>query len=135
MNGRVRVYHLTELKDRRRDLRKKSTTPEKVLWEKLRNNQLGLKFRRQYSVRGYVLDFYCAKAKLGIELEGGIHRRKEQIIYDNYRKKYLEAFNIKIIYFLNEEVIEDVESVLEKILNRLNSPTNLLSTIVERRIC
>jgi very-short-patch-repair endonuclease len=115
VNDRVRVYHLTELKDRRRDLRKKSTLAEKLLWEKLRNNNLGMKFRRQYSVRGYVLDFYCSKARLGMEVEGGIHKSKSVKVYDKYREEYLKAFNIKIIKFKNREVLEQTDKLLERI--------------------
>lgn len=119
MSDRVRVYHLTELKDRRRDLRRKSTTAERLLWEKLRNGRLGVKFRRQYSVRGYVIDFYCPKTRLGIELEGGVHKKKEVIVYDVYRERYLESFNVRIVKLDNEEVLKQTEEVIEKIKNRL----------------
>ena len=73
MDGKKRVYHLTELKDRRRDLRKKSTEAEKLLWGRLRNSKLGVKFRRQFSVMGYVVDFYCPQHRLAIELLGSVH--------------------------------------------------------------
>ena len=119
MDDRVRVYHLTELKDRRRDLRKKSTGAEKLIWERLRNNQLGVKFRRQFSVRGYVVDFYCPSKRLIIELLGGIHKSGNAKKYDDYRREYLKSFWMTILEFWNEEVEKDMEKVLDKIKSHL----------------
>jgi imidazole glycerol-phosphate synthase subunit HisF len=119
VNDRKRVYYRTELKNRRRDLRKKSTDTEKILWEQLRNSKLGVKFRRQYSVTGYVIDFYCPEKRLGIELEGGVHKRKNQIIYDKYREEYIKAFGIKLIKFRNEEVEKDINKIFADIKNHL----------------
>ena len=64
------------MKLRRKSLRNDSTDSEKILWEILRRNGLGVKFRRQYSVENYVVDFYCPKLRLAIELEGKIHLRQ-----------------------------------------------------------
>ena len=117
MDDRVRVYHLTELKNRRRDLRQKSTMAEKLLWEELRNSKLGVKFRRQFSVKGYVLDFYCSKMRLGVELVGGIHKKAEIKKYDVFRKAYIEAFDIKVLEISNEEVESNMKGVVERIRN------------------
>jgi very-short-patch-repair endonuclease len=109
-------YFNSELmKNRRRDLRKRSTEAERLLWESIRNRKVGVKFVRQYSVSGYVLDFYCAKFKIGIELNGGIHKRSDVVKYDKYRKRYIEAFGIAIVEFNNSEVEDDTEEVMEKI--------------------
>lgn len=121
MNDRKRVYHLTELKPRRRDLRQKSTESEKLLWEKLRNNNLGAKFRRQYSVMGYVVDFYCPKERLAIELLGGVHKSVSAKKYDDYRREHLKAFAITILEFWNSEVENNIEGVLELIKSKLGS--------------
>ena len=115
MKDKIRIYHLTELKYRRRDLRKKSTKAESLLWNEIRDSKLGVKFRRQYSVMGYVVEFYCSKNRLGVELEGGIHRKSDVKAYDKYRKEYLEALNIRMLFFKNEEV----ESNLDNILNTI----------------
>ena len=106
---------MTELKPRRRDLRQKSTEAEKLLWERLRNNKLGVKFRRQFSVKGYVVDFYCPKHRLVIELLGGVHKSPRARKYDDYRRKYLEAFWMTILEFWNGEVEKDMEGVIDKI--------------------
>ena len=121
MDDRIRVYHLTELKPRRRDLRQRSTKPEGLLWERLRNNKLGVKFRRQYSVRGYVVDFYCPKKRLVIELLGSVHKGAVAKKYDDYRREYLKAFWINILEFWNDEVEKDIEGVMSKIRSYLTS--------------
>lgn len=112
--SKISIYNKNDMKYRRRDLRKKMTDAEKILWEKLRNNKLGVKFRRQYSVMGYVIDFYCPEKRLAIEIDGGIHEKTSK--YDQYRTRYLEALNIKVIRFKNEEVTEDVSKVVKMLL-------------------
>lgn len=103
------------MKPRRQNLRARSTLAEKILWSRLSNNKLGYKFFRQYSVEGYVLDFYCPEKRLGIELEGKIHSRPQVKTYDEYRKKYLEAYDIKLLVIKNEEVLENIHNSLAKI--------------------
>ena len=121
MDDRIRVYNLTELKPRRRDLRQRSTKSEELLWKKLRNNKLGVKFRRQYSVRGYVVDFYCPKKRLVVELLGSVHKSSAAKKYDDYRREYLKAFWITILEFWNDEVERDIDGVIGKIKSYLIS--------------
>jgi very-short-patch-repair endonuclease len=112
------LFNNQSLKNRRRELRKNQTDAEEKLWELLRNKKLeGFKFIRQYSVGPYILDFYCPKARLGIELDGGFHAKKEVVGYDKNREKGLEKFNIKIIRFWNNEIVNETPKVLDKILN------------------
>lgn len=110
-------YNNPVLKFRRQELRRKSTDSEKIIWSLVRNYQLGYKFFRQYSVDGYVLDFYCPKIRLGIEIDGGIHKLSKK--YDDYRNRYLQAANIKLIHFTTELVINDQPKVLEVIRSSL----------------
>ena len=100
-----------------KELRKNMIPAEQELWETLRNKQLdGLKFRRQHPINKYVLDFYCHKAKLGIELDGEYHEEKGQQFYDNDRTANLkELKNIHIIRFSNREVFDNLERVLDTI--------------------
>jgi len=84
---------------------------------------LGLKFFRQYSVEGYVIDFYCPEKRLGIEVEGAIHSRSDNKTYDRYRFKYLEAFNIIFLKFSNERVFNEIGNVVEEIKKMLSSPS------------
>jgi len=95
-------------------LRAHQTDAENLLWGLLRNRRLlGLKFRRQYPLEPYILDFYCHEAALAIELDGGQHT--EQQHYDQQRTAYLESHGITVLRFWNNEVLQQTESVLEKI--------------------
>lgn len=99
-----------------RVLRENETDTEKILWEKLKNKQLGgFKFRRQHPISLYIADFYCHKLKLIIEIDGGYHYTKEQIPKDNERTKILEFNGVRVIRFSNQEILSNIEKVLEKI--------------------
>ena len=101
-------------------LRRNETKAEKLLWEKLRNNQLeGLKFRRQHPVNIYIADFYCHKFKLMIELDGDYHNQEEQKQKDEVRTEVLRLNDLKIIRFKNEEVEQDINQVLTMIKNKI----------------
>ena len=101
-------------------LRRNETIAEKLLWEKLRNNQLeGLKFRRQHPVNIYIADFYCHKFKLIIELDGDYHDQEEQKQKDEVRTEVLRLNDLKIIRFKNEEVEQDINQVLTMIKNKI----------------
>lgn len=98
-----------------RHLRKVATPAEVILWEEIRNRKLGgLKFRRQYPVLGFILDFYCAEKSLGIELDGSIHVSQEE--YDKWREKVILEKGIHIVRFSNQEITEDIEDVRRKII-------------------
>lgn len=97
-------------------LRAKMTPAEELLWAAIKNKQLdGLKFRRQHPISRYVLDFYCARAKLGIEVDGKYHEEKAQKLYDADRTENLKLSKIKIIRFTNEEIFNQLVLVLESI--------------------
>jgi len=104
-------------------LRQELTQPEKILWAELRNRKLnGLKFRRQHPIDKFVLDFYCHERKLAIELDGSIHDGKLNKEYDEARTAMLGGLGIYTLRFRNDEVINNIESVLRKI----NEVTNML---------
>jgi very-short-patch-repair endonuclease len=99
-----------------RQLRKQQTDAENLLWLLLRGRQFcGFKFRRQYPVGGYILDFYCHDAGLAVELDGGGHTEDEQRLYDEERTKALEAAGIRVIRFWNNDVLNSMEAVLEEL--------------------
>ena len=102
------------IKHKARELRKDLTSSEKTLWNSLRNKQLnGLHFRRQHPYGIYILDFYCNKANLAIEIDGGVHLGKAS--YDKERTEYLESTGLKVLRFKNEDVENRIEWVLSKI--------------------
>jgi len=101
-------------------LRQNETKAEKLLWEKLRNNQLGgIKFRRQHPVHIYIADFYCHQFKLIIELDGGYHNHEEQKRKDEERTETLKLHDLCVIRFRNEEVERDIDKVLNIIKNKI----------------
>lgn len=97
-------------------LRQNSTEAEKLLWQKLRNNQVeNLKFRRQHPLDKYIADFYCHEKKLVIELDGDIHDDKEKQKDDFNRTYALQEFGITVLRFKNEEVKNNIGLVIEQI--------------------
>ena len=110
-----------------KQLRKDETKAEKVLWTRLNRKQMmGLQFRRQHPINRFIADFYCAKIKLVIEVDGGIHGLPENEAYDIGRSEILNDFGITVIRFSNEQIIYDIENVMIKIGN---SVKNLLDKV------
>ena len=107
-----------------RQLRHDATDAEQVLWQLLRGRQLdGLKFRRQYPLGGYILDFCCPAARLGIELDGDVHAEASRVAYDSERDANLAALTIRVLRFWNHEVLDDPEAVLRRIRDALRTPS------------
>lgn len=108
-------------RDFARQLRREQTSAEERAWQLLRNNQfMGLKFRRQHVIEGFVVDFYCDEHRLAIEIDGGVHNRKMNRDYDALRQIEIESEGIKFIRITNEEIEKDESVVLEKIKEAIN---------------
>src|SRR6185369_9515802 len=102
---------ISEIVQRARDLRKDGSTPEDFLWGMLRNRRLfDLKFRRQHPFKPYVLDFYCAGAKLVVELDGVSHIGRAQ--YDDRRTRFIESKGLHVIRFTIDDLLSASEAVL-----------------------
>ena len=112
------IHNLQQLMDRRRELRKRQTQAEKLLWNEIRNNKLGVKFRRQYSIGGYILDFYCPSKRLIIELDGNIHEFRKD--YDKQRDQYFKELNYLVLRFKNSEIETNLSVVLARIKSTLS---------------
>ena len=109
-----------ELLNRAKELRREMTPAEHRLWNRLRANRLdGWHFRRQQIIDGFIVDFYCHKAGLVIEVDGPIHNRRK--IEDAERTLTLSARNLKILRFTNREVMNDLDHVLRTIRDELGS--------------
>lgn len=102
-------------------LRKEPTPAESKLWSRLRNDQLGVAFRRQHAIGKYIPDFCSPKAKLIIELDGSQHLEQEE--YDEERTKYLESLGYKVIRFWNNDVMNDIEGVIIAIVHAMEDRT------------
>ena len=101
-------------------MRREMPPAEVALWKVLRNKQAnGHKFRRQYSVDNYILDFYCPSAKLAIEIDGDSHFSEIAIQSDEIRQKAIEARGIRFLRFTNRDVYENMDAVFENILKHL----------------
>lgn len=104
-------------------LRASMTETECILWNYLKTKPQGFKFRRQHPIAGYVLDFYCHKLKLSIEIDGGYHLKQEQIEKDKERTIYLQDIGISEIRFTNDQVINEFEALIDQINSKLRVDT------------
>ncbi len=108
-----RIHYQQNLKDLRKQNRRNLTPAEAELWKHLQGSKLeGRKFRRQHSVGGYILDFYCPVEKLAIELDRWDHFKDNGFARDMARTEYLNSLDIKVIRFESKEVFEQLEGVL-----------------------
>ena len=106
-----------------RNLRRRQTDAEKLLWECLRRKRLkGLKFRRQHPIGRYIADFYCPEVHLALELDGSIHQVKDQKEYDKIRQEAIEMRGIRVVRVKNEEVEQDIDSVIKRVLSLTSPP-------------
>lgn len=109
---------------RAKELRREMTPAEKVLWEELRANKLGVHFRRQQVIQGFIVDFYCHQAGLVVEVDGDIHDlQKEE---DERREKVLSALGLRVVRFGNDEVGRDLSAVVGKIKDLLENARNII---------
>jgi type I restriction enzyme M protein len=111
-------YEFSGLVDRARELRKKQTPTEEVMWEMLRDRRfLGLKFRRQHQIGDYIVDFYCDEKRVVVELDGGIHESRRD--KDQKRDSYLQSSGFRVIRFKNEEFFDDMDGCLAHLADSL----------------
>ncbi len=115
VNNIVIGQKVTSVKvERAKELRRQMTEEEKILWQYLRANRLnGLHFRRQQIIDGFIADFYCHTARLVIEVDGQIHQ--QQAAYDTERDRALSARGLRLLRIKNEEVRQNLDSVLARI--------------------
>jgi very-short-patch-repair endonuclease len=118
----TKVFNRTTEKARRRTLRKNLPNAEVILWSRLKSKQvLGVKFRRQYSVGTYIIDFYSPEIKLAIEVDGDSHFEKNAIEYDKERQSFIENYGIQFLRFTNIDIYKNLHGVLEEIYETIKS--------------
>ena len=98
---------------RAKELRREMTPAEQLLWQEVRAKKLGVRFRRQQIIQGFIVDFYCHKAALVIEVDGDIHDLQQD--EDARREKVLREMGLRIIRFKNDEVVRDLSVVVGRI--------------------
>ena len=107
------------LRDFARQNRREMTESETALWQALRHEFRGIKFRRQHPIGDYIADFLCLKAKLVIEVDGGYHDKPQQQQEDQWRTEFLQSKGYRVIRFTNEELNTDVKGVISRIKEEL----------------
>jgi very-short-patch-repair endonuclease len=108
-----------KLKPLARELRQNPTPAEKLLWQALRRKQLtDYRFRQQHVINRFIVDFYCAKAKLVIEVDGASHEGNYD--YDAARTEILDILGLRVLRFNNEDVLQNLEGVVRVIMGALN---------------
>ncbi|MGI6047552.1 MAG: endonuclease domain-containing protein [Petrimonas sp.] len=101
-----------------KNLRNNQTEAEQYLWNYLKGNQiLNVRFKRQHPVLYFMADFYCHKAKLVIEIDGGYHRLPKQYEYDMCRDSELNRLGLEVLRFTNKEVFQETDKVIKIIIN------------------
>lgn len=118
----TRLFNIKPLEVTRRHLRQHGTRAEAVLWLRLKRRQLrGRRFRRQYSVGPYVLDFYCPAERLAVELDGRGHAQAAQQQHDAARARHLTTVGIRVVRFANARVLAEPDAVLAEIAARFGT--------------
>ncbi|MEL6319257.1 MAG: endonuclease domain-containing protein [Cyanobacteria bacterium J06626_14] len=116
----TRIFNRRSDKAKRQRLRNNMPRAEIILWSRLRLRQVaGVKFRRQYGVERFVLDFYCPALKLAIEVDGPTHLSPEAQAYDQRRQQFIEELGIRFLRFTNQEVYQNLDGVLTVIHQKI----------------
>ena len=107
-----KIYHIA------RNLRKNKTREEDILWQLLRNRQfMGLKFKRQFPIGNYIVDFVCEEKKLVIEIDGGQHNIPDNVKADKERTNYINSKGYRVVRFWNNDINQNIEGVYEALLS------------------
>ena len=112
------MQHNKKLTGLAQKLRREMTKEEKQLWYHYLR-EYPVRFRRQVTCGKYILDFYCAKAKLAVELDGSQHYEEEGLAHDAARTAYLESLGLEVLRIPNNEVMKNLEGVCEAIYERI----------------
>lgn len=99
--------------ERAKELRREMTPAENMLWKEIHANKLGVHFRRQQIIEGFIVDFYCHQAALVIEVDGDIHDLQQK--EDAGREKVLREMGLRIVRFRNDEILKNLKTVVGRI--------------------
>jgi len=114
-----RVFNLKNYQYLRVKLRRNMPEPERRLWRHIKGRQLGVKFRRQHGIGIFIVDFYCSEKHLVIELDGASHFTEEAQLYDRDRSEYLQDIGLEVVRFTNEQIMNELDSVLQILLHKV----------------
>lgn len=111
----TQLYNRGDGKDRRRWLRNNATQAERLFWLGINDGQCGVKFRRQFGVENFIMDFYSPEVRIGIELDGDFHNTEEELAHDAWRQAIIEKHDIRILRFRDEEILNGYDAAVEVI--------------------
>ena len=122
----TQIFNRSLGKQKRQQLRRTMNECEVILWVSLKGKGLGnYRFRRQYGIGRYVTDFYCPKAKLVIEIDGGAHLSDDAKEYDKVRDDFIQVLGLRILRFKNADVLHNLPAVLKSVAKALEEATSL----------
>ena len=118
------LYNKKTVEDRRRNLRNQQTEAERIFWNIVRGRKFSnLKFRRQFSIGSYILDFYCPEIGLAVEIDGGQHATN--IEYDRARTKFINRLGIRVVRFWNNDITKFASGVYDELARFVATPPDL----------
>jgi very-short-patch-repair endonuclease len=116
-----------KLKPLARNLRTNMTDAEQLIWSKIRRKQISdSHFYRQKNIGHYIVDFYCPKGKLIVEVDGGQHLEKVGMKKDQERDRYLQKLGLTVLRFSDIDVLKNIDGVIERINEHIKSPLSPL---------
>ena len=116
----TRLFNKTSEKEKRRTLRRNMPPAETILWSQLRGKRLeGCKFRRQYSIGPYIVDFYSPQLRLAIEIDGESHFVDGALQRDQVRQAFIESAGVTVLRFTNQDIYDRLEGVIDKIREKI----------------
>lgn len=113
------LFNIKKYQNIRKILRKLPIKAERLLWNKLRRKNFDYRFRRQFGIDKYIVDFYCPKLKLVIELDGATHSTNLEIEKDKFRQSYLESLGLTIKRYNNTDVFKNMDGVMQSIKDEI----------------
>ena len=113
----TKLYNKRKFKEFRSELRGRMTKSEVVLWKYIKNDSLGFRFRRQYGIGNYIVDFYCPKLKLAIEVDGLTHAEEEVFEKDQRKEEFIKENNIILKRYSSNQIFNDLDNTLMDIEN------------------
>lgn len=117
------IFYNKKLKERARMMRRNMTVPEKKIWEELlsKDQMLGLRFLRQKPIDHFIVDFYCSKLRIVVEIDGSSHLGDQPEAYDNERTLVLKKYGIVVYRYTNDEVLNSIERVAEDLKEKIKA--------------
>ena len=124
MTNKIIPYN-PNLKILARDLRKQRILSEVILWKAIKGKALKVEFHRQVPMLSFIVDFYCHEIKLVIEIDGSSHNHDKVIQYDNHRQELIEKYGVTFLRFLDNDVRNNLQNVLDEIAAKINDLSNV----------